>query len=104
MNETTIESIGNNVSLIFNGLDFGEVEGLKLVICGRAPVHNTIHVQFSGSDGESRQIIEFEESDEYVEREFVLCPVKGIKTVSFIFLPGSNFDFAWFQFQGGSLS
>lgn len=104
MQEAAVEGIGNNVSLIFDDMDFGEEGAVRLVICGRASVHNTIHVQFSGRYGESRQIIEFAQSDDYVEREFVLEPIKGTHTVSFIFLPGSNFDFAWFQFQGGNLS
>lgn len=95
-----VEGIGNNVSLVFDEMDFGEQGTARILICGRAPVDNTIHISFTGSTGTSRQIIEFGKSDTYVEREFELTPVSGKQSVSFIFLPGSNFDFAWFKFQG----
>ena len=44
------------------------------------------------------QIIEFGHSEEYSEREFELENVSGNNKVSFVFLPGSNYDFAWFEF------
>jgi len=95
-----ITGIGNNVSLVFTDLDFGESGATKLTICGRAPHgNNSIHVQFSGQDGESRQIIEFPASKEYQELSFPLERVTGKQTVTFIFMPGSNFDFDWFRFE-----
>ena len=95
-----ITGIGNNVSLVFANLDFGEPGAAKLTIYGRAPHgDNSIHVQFSGDDGESRQIIEFPASSEYQELAFPLEHVTGKQTVTFIFMPGSNFDFTWFRFE-----
>jgi len=93
-----IEAIGNNVVLVFDKMDFAY--GLsKLKICGRSPIdRNTIHVSFAASGAEIKQIVEFEHSKDYVEREFPLENITGLKTVSFIFLPGCNFDFAWFKF------
>lgn len=94
----SIEGIGNNVTLVFDKMNFEK--GLsRLVICGRSPIDvNTIHLRFSGAPEEIKQIVEFEYSEDYVIREFLLENVSGERTVSFIFLPGCNFDFKWFRF------
>ena len=95
-----VEKIGNNVSLEFEGMDFGEKGFKKLILCGHSPIDkNTIHVRFLGENGEEKQIAEFLYSDGYVEREFALDSVTGLNKVIFVFLPGSNFDFKWFRFE-----
>lgn len=94
----SIEGIGNNVTLVFDRMNFEKGLG-RLLICGRSPIDiNTIHLSFKGADGEIKQIVEFEYSQDYVEREFLLENVSGEQTVSFIFLPGCRFDFKWFRF------
>ncbi|MEK3837118.1 MULTISPECIES: sugar-binding domain-containing protein [unclassified Paenibacillus] len=100
LTEDAVEGIGNNVSLIFAGMDFGGAEGSRVVICGRSALaNNTLQILFSGSGGETKQLIEFAGSGSYIEREFTLePPVSGSGTVTFLFLPGSRFDFKWFQF------
>jgi len=98
--DDAITGIGNNVSIVFADLDFGDAGTRKLVVYGRAPHgDNSIHVQFSGSEGERRQIIEFPASKEYQELNFELEPMTGKQTVTFIFMPGSHFDFGWFRFE-----
>jgi len=100
MNEHYVEGIGNNVSLEFEELDFTSEGFTKLVIKGRSPIDkNTIHISFANQDGESKQLVEFTHSDEYVERVFELEKITGVQKVTFIFLPGSNFDFGWFRFE-----
>lgn len=98
--DNSITGIGNNVSVVFDNMDFSD-EGFKsLIICGNSPIDkNTIHISFSGLEGESRQLIEFLHTDGYEERKFMLENVKGCSKVTFIFLPGSNFDFKWFMFE-----
>lgn len=100
--EDAVEQIGNNVSLVYEDMDFGTAGSAKLIICGRSPLDkNTIHVLFSGSEGESRQIVEFARHaavGEYAEQSFELEPVAGPQTVTFVFLPGSQFDLRWFRF------
>ncbi|BCJ94036.1 hypothetical protein acsn021_16050 [Anaerocolumna cellulosilytica] len=98
----TIEKIGNNVSIEFNEMDFGE-EGLNgLILCGRSRNDkNTVQIQFTSEEGQDRQSIEIPYSEDYREYEFNIKPVTGLQKVSFMFLPGSNFDFKWFQFQKG---
>ena len=94
-----IEQIGNNVSLVYRDMDFGEDGSAKLVVCGRSALdRSTIHLLFSGPQGESRQALEFAGSDEYVEREYALDRVSGPQTVTFVFLPGSRFDLKRFRF------
>ncbi len=102
LSEDAVERIGNNVSLIYEDMDFGAGGSTKLVICGRSPLDkNTIHILFSGPDGESRQIVEFDRhaaEGEYTEQSFPLEPIAGPLTVTFVFLPGSQFDLRWFRF------
>lgn len=98
--ENSVKGIGNNVSLAFEAFDFTESGATKLIISGRSPIEkNTIHISFVTEEGESNQIVEFHQSDDYEQREFTLAKVTGVQKVTFIFLPGSNFDFAWFQFK-----
>ena len=81
-------------------MDFGTEGAAKLVVYGRSPIEkNTIHLRFSSDEEESTQIIEFPYSDQYKERVFNLEKITGMQKVTFIFLPGSNFDFGWFRFE-----
>lgn len=98
--EDAIEHIGNNVSITFDHMNFGEEGAKKLVICGRSHAEtNTVHIRFSDGTNFINQIAEFGRSTDYIEKEFELEAVKGKQTVSFVFLPGSNFDLKWFQFK-----
>ncbi|AIQ53984.1 glycoside hydrolase family 2 TIM barrel-domain containing protein [Paenibacillus sp. FSL R7-0331] len=100
--ENAVEGIGNNVSLIYEDMDFGERGAVRLQICGRSQLaNNTVHLLFSSPDGDSKQLVEFRGSDSYTVQEFMLEPVYGAQTVTFLFLPGSNFDLQWFRFLPG---
>jgi beta-galactosidase len=94
-NERRIENIGNNVILKFNELDLGAEGTDKLIISGFAPKGNSITVKFN----EQTCMIEFAKSDEYQTQEFWVANPKGINDVSFVFLPGSEFNFEWFKFE-----
>jgi beta-galactosidase len=95
-----VEGIGNNVSLEFEEMDFTSEGCTKIVIKGRSPIDkNTIHIRFANQDGESNQLVDFTQSDEYEKRVFELERLTGVQKVTFIFLPGSNFDFGWFRFE-----
>ena len=92
-----IEHIGNNVSLEFTDMNFGTEGTDNIVICGRTPLpKNTIQVRFS--DG-ATQVLPFPHSEEYTELRFPLEKVTGDQKVTFVFLPGCNFDFKWFRFE-----
>lgn len=94
----SVRKIGNNVTLEFSGMDFGSGGAGRITICGGTPLPgNTIILQFiSEEGGEERRMLEF--SGLKAEREFELEPVYGMQKVSFLFLPGSSFDFDWFRF------
>lgn len=97
--EDAITGIGNNVVLEFDNMDFGDKAASKITICGNSHVDNTIHVKFSGESGSENRIVEFGKNGGYEEKTFELEGVKGRQKVSFVFLPGSNFDFKWFKFE-----
>lgn len=101
INQEKVEKIGNNVLIEFDELDYGDSGFTKIVIKGRTPVeNNTIHIRFSDkNENKVNQIIEFPATKEYTEMEFRLDSVVGRQNVSFVFLPGSNFDFEWFKFE-----
>lgn len=93
-----IREIGNNVTLIFEQLDFGETGAGEIVICGSTPLEkNTILLKFSDGEKEESRMLEFEGGKR--EQSFPLGRICGIQTVSFVFLPGSRFDFhrLWFR-------
>ena len=96
-----VEGIGNNVNLDFANMDFGKDKAVKLTLCGKSNTeNNTINVKFFGEDGSSStQVIEFAHTDDYEEKTFKIEPVSGMKKISFVFLPGCNFDFKWFRFS-----
>lgn len=98
--EDAVEGIGNNVTLLFEEMDFGEEGTERLVLHGRSPIDkNTIHVRFQDAEGQTNQLIDFTYSKEYESCTFDLKKVTGKKDVAFIFLPGSQFDFGWFRFE-----
>ena len=95
-----VKGIGNNVSLEFNEMDFTD-KGIKRIrIFGKSPIDkNTIHIRFNDGKVDNSQIVEFMYSDDYEEQVFDLEKITGVQKVTFVFLPGSNFDFGWFRFE-----
>ncbi len=99
--EEAITQIGNNVTLEYHHMDFGE-KGLKgITLCGRSHIPvNTIHIYFvDDKDQTITQSIDIPYSEDYKEWYFELEAVKGSQKVNFIFLPGSKFDFKYFKFE-----
>lgn len=96
----TVENIGNNVTLEFEDMDFG-TEGTKQITlyCSTPLSVNPVQLRFTGNEGSSIQVLEVKQSSEYGEQSFQIEPLKGNGKVEFIFLPGSKFNFMWFQFK-----
>ena len=103
--ERAITGIGNNVTITYTEMDFGEEGTAGIRICGRAPESsNSLHIRFLQGEEESKQLVEFPMCGEYIEKEFSLTPVKGKWDVSFVFLPGSCFDLQSVQFLSGGVA
>lgn len=95
-----VTGIGNNVSIEFADMNFGEKGAHTLYVHGRTPLdHNTIQVRFTGAEGETSVMAEFMHSEEYNWQSFELPEIKGNMKVTFVFLPGCNFDFKEFRFE-----
>lgn len=91
--------IGNNVSLVFRSLDFGTRGCSGITVRGRSDLeNNTIHLVFQRDGATQRRIVEFSHQPEWGEQTFQFEPVYGVQDVTFLFLPGCQFDFDSFQF------
>ena len=81
-------------------IDFGDAGTTEVTICGRAPEGtNTIHLRFKNDAEEIKEILEFKQSSDYEEQSFEIAKRTGTWNISFVFLPGSNFDFKSFRFS-----
>ena len=97
-----ITGIGNNVTIEFDGMDFGDRTAHRLILTGRAATgSNSIHLRVSEPDGTGAvtTLLEFPQSAEYTEKVYDIGSVTGNKRISFVFLPGSNFDLKYFKFE-----
>ena len=98
---SSVCGIGNNVTLVFENMEFGETGATTLTICGKA-LHevNNIRLLTEWEDGRKEQeSLEVFHTDEPEEVVFDIAPKHGKARVSFVFLPGSAFDFDWFCFH-----
>lgn len=101
-NADDVTDIGNNVVLAFGEFDFDTLPPKKVIITGRSALPiNSIHVMFGGENGnaETRVLAEFAGAESYMAREFPIEGISGKRSVSFTFLPGSEFDFKSFRFE-----
>ena len=97
--DRNVESIGNNVMLYYRNINFGNKIVTKLIICGRSELeNNSIHVKFEQGEKTHTELIEFAGSSEFTVREYQIRAIDANTAVRFVFLPGSQFDFSWFQF------
>jgi len=103
--EQGIEEIGNNVTITFTELLFEETLPRSITIYGRSRTDkNSIHLRFSDGLETAVQLVEFTHTQDYGEETFPLAELpssfRGKKlNLSFVFLPGSSFDFGWFRFN-----
>ena len=96
----TIEQIGNNVTIGFEQMDFTKQRATKITVCSRSPLAKSpVQLRFKTETGDSVQVVEVPGSADYTEQTFDIEPLDGFGAVEFIFMPGSNFDFAWFRFE-----
>ena len=97
---TAVRDIGNNVSLSFGEMDFGSAKACALTLRGKTdlPV-NTVTVRIRNENGaETADAVDFSGGGGGKQTFRVHTP-GGVCTVTFIFLPGSAFDFESFRFH-----
>ena len=97
---TSVIGIGNNVSLVFERMDFGSCTDAVLTLRGATPLaKNPVTVRIQSADGsETTEIAEFS-GDGGAQQRFPLQTPGGMCTVTFVFLPGAQFDFDGFVFS-----
>lgn len=97
--DDAITGIGNNVTIEYTDMDFGDETSAVIEITGRSPIaKNTIHVRTSNGTEESLNIAEFTYSEDYTTKCFPVNVLSGSQTVTLLFLPGSNFDLKSIRF------
>jgi beta-galactosidase len=94
-----VTDIGNNVCIEFDRMNF--TNGVKNIkIFGRSNNEKTsVHILFKDDSETVRQMVEIPYSADLQEFSFPLKDIRINGSVSFVFLPGSNFDFKWFVFE-----
>ncbi len=94
-----ILDIGNNVTIEYNGMDFGTDGASKVRFLGRTNNElQTIHINIVTAEGSTRQIVEFKGTAEPHEMMFELTPITGTVDIHLIFLPGTHFELYEVQF------
>lgn len=98
--EEGVLGIGNNVSLIYEGMDFGEETHARLILdAATALEENPVTIHFEREDGrEITSLAQFRGTGRG-EQTFEVEVLPGLCKVSFVFLPGSQFDFYGFRFE-----
>lgn len=95
-----VADIGNNVIINYEGLDFGEGGSEALIISGETgnPM-NQIQLRYTPAGGAQKTVLLEFQQDGGREQRFYIPKLSGVNDVSFVFMPGSRFDFDWFRFE-----
>lgn len=100
---SAIREIGNNVTITFDDMDFGNRGAVRVNITGSTPLEsNAINLLFTNEKGEtSRHMVDFKGNgtNKSQEQSFNIERVKGKGKLELVFLPGSNFDLEAIQFS-----
>ena len=95
-----VADIGNNVIINYEGRDFGEDGSEALIISGETgnPM-NQIQLRYTPAGGAQKTVLLEFQQDGGREQRFDIPKLSGVNDVSFVFMPGSRFDFDWFRFE-----
>lgn len=95
-----VADIGNNVIINYERLDFGEGGSEALIISGETgnPM-NQIQLRYTPAGGAQKTVLLEFQQDGGREQRFDIPKLSGLNDVSFVFMPGSRFDFDWFRFE-----
>ena len=99
LKEDMVAGIGNNVTIDFGYMDFGVDGPSKITAYGLAHGNrNTVHIRFSGENGDRREIMEWDPAEDFAEKTFNIEGISGYGKIELIFLPGCDFDLKWLRF------
>ena len=95
-----VADIGNNVIINYERLDFGEGGSEALIISGETgnPM-NQIQLRYTPAGGAQKTVLLEFQQDGGREQRFDIPKLSGVNDVSFVFMPGSRFNFDWFRFE-----
>ncbi len=97
--EDAVLDIGNNVTLTWEEMDFGTQSAAELTVDGHTALDsNAITLRMENEAGDAvDEVINFR-GGERGEQSFRIAVPGGVTRLSFVFLPGSRFDFYGFRF------
>lgn len=94
--------IGNNVSLEYGNMDFGDCTRAVIAIDGATPLdENPITIRVTSAAGETVTSLATFAGKGRCTQTFPVDVPGGLCTVSFVFLPGTQFDLYHFTFKKG---
>lgn len=94
-----IMDIGNNVTLAYANMDFGTATRTTLTLDGATPLAvNPVTIRFENEAGDTLTTLAQFKGTGRSSQTFDVEVLPGNCTVSFVFLPGSQYDFYGFQF------
>lgn len=97
--KNSICNIGNNVTIEYNNMHFDEgVSGVRIVGKSNKPV-SAVHILFKKETSDTRQMVEIHQTENIDEFFLPLNDIENCNSISFVFLPGSDFDLKEFQFK-----
>jgi len=96
----TVEGIGNNVSLIFDDMDFGDTGVSLLKLSSRSKLsENSVRIDFTNKKETTTEMIAVSGTAEYNTAGFKLSKqIFGKNKVTLVFLPGCDIDIEWIEF------
>lgn len=93
-----VVNIGNNVVIDFGELDFGE-GATKVEIVGSTPNEiNAIQIRYDDCGVQRTALVDFLNSIDYGTQTFDIEKISGKTSLSFVFMPGTDFNFDSFRF------
>ncbi len=91
--------IGNNISPVFNHMDFGDCTHAALCLDGCTSLTtNPVAIRFTNADGEQMISLAQFAGTQRSTQSFDLSVLRGECSVELVFPPGSQFDFYGFTF------
>ena len=98
VSDNRVINIGNNVVIDFGELDFADGAS-KVEIVGSTPNEiNAVQLRYNADGTQKTTLVNFKQSAEYTAQTFDINKISGKTQLSFVFMPGTDFNFDSFRF------